>query len=129
MMERILTYQIQPSDDGQTILQFLKKNGYTHPALVLLKQTPEGILLNGRWAYVRETLSFGDTLTIRISEPPKETSIVPCALPLTIVYEDEDLLVVDKPAHMPVHPSIRHYENTLANAVAAYCASRIFMYW
>lgn len=123
-MERIITYTIDSAHAGQTILQFLKEQGYTRHVFVLLKQTTEGILLNNRWAYVKDKLSCGDTLTVRLVEEPKKTSFaadVPSAsLPLSIVYEDEDLVVIDKPAQMPVHPSLNHYDNTLANAVAAH---------
>lgn len=117
-MKRILTYTIAPQYGGYTISQFLKEHGYTHHVLVLLKQTQEGILRNGRWAYVTETLFPGDTLTILLAEAPKETSILPVRLPFPVVYEDEDLVVVDKPSHMPVHPSVNHYDTTLANAAA-----------
>ena len=49
-----------------------------------------------------------------------ESSIIPVPLPLDILYEDEDILVLNKPADMPVHPSAGNYENTLANGVAWY---------
>ena len=46
--------------------------------------------------------------------------IVPVRLPLRIVYEDADLMVIDKPANMPIHPSVNNHDNTLANAVMYY---------
>ena len=45
-------------------------------------------------------------------------------IPLSILYEDEDILVINKPAHMPVHPSMTHYEHTLSNAVFYYLGSK-----
>jgi 23S rRNA pseudouridine1911/1915/1917 synthase len=121
-MTRTLHYQITSSDAGSTILSFLKQHGYSHPVIVHLKKTPEGIIRNGHWAYVNETLQEGDTLTVTLCElPPKEkkdSHILPAALPLSIVYEDEDILLVNKPAGQSVHPSLGHYEDTLANAVA-----------
>ena len=58
---------------------------------------------------------------IQVTLPdPQSTEINPENIPLDIVYEDEDILVVNKPADMPIHPSINNYENTLANAVAYY---------
>ena len=51
---------------------------------------------------------------------PEELDIVAEDIPLDILYEDEDILVINKPADMPVHPSIGNYTNTLANGVAAY---------
>ena len=59
-------------------------------------------------------------LTIRLREEEASEHIAPVPLPLTIVYEDEDLLVLDKPPDMPIHPSMGNYENTLANALAYY---------
>lgn len=50
----------------------------------------------------------------------RSEKIVPEALPLDIVYEDEDILIVNKPANMPVHPSQNHYSGTLANGIAYY---------
>lgn len=119
-MKRILHYQITAYESNRSILRFLKEQGYTHNVITTLKKTPEGILRNQIWAHVNEVLCEGDLLTIRLLEPEFTTSIVPIEAPLSIVYEDEDILVIDKPAGMPIHPSLNHYENTLANAVYAY---------
>ena len=65
----------------------------------------------------------GDVLRILVPEEAgdgSESSIIPVPLPLDILYEDEDILVLNKPADMPVHPSAGNYENTLANGVAWY---------
>ena len=89
--------------------------------IVHLKQTPNGIRRNGVWSYVSEHLLSGDVLTVFLSETEGSETIVPNkTLPFPIVYEDADLLVIDKPADMPIHPSLNNYENTLANAAAAY---------
>ena len=50
--------------------------------------------------------------------PPR--TFLPVSMPLSICYEDEDILAVNKPAQMPVHPSLNHYDHTLANAVCGY---------
>lgn len=122
-MTRTITYQIETAaiESGQkNILSFLKNRGYSHAVLTHLKRTPEGILLNGVWARVYDTISSGDTLTVHICEDSGSENIVPTPLPLDIVYEDEDLLVINKPAGMPIHPSQGNYDNTLANALAWY---------
>ncbi len=119
-MNRVITYNIDELHNGMTILHYLKEQGYTRSVIVALKKTGEGILLNGRWAYVNEILAAGDALTVRLEETPSGSSIVPVEALFDIVYEDEDLLVVNKPAGMPVHPSLGHYEHTLANAVCCY---------
>lgn len=119
-MERIITYQIEASFQGNTILQFLKKRLYTDKAIIALKKTPEGILLNGVWAYVTQKISSGDILTIKLVETECSENIVPQKSDIHILYEDQDILVINKPAGMPVHPSQNHFTGTLANAMAGY---------
>lgn len=119
-MLRIFDYIIPYFDRPITVLNFLKLHGYSHAVLVHLKKTPEGILRNGKWEYVNAILHAGDHLRIVLSEPEGSPGIRPITTPLNICYEDEDILVVNKPSGMPVHPSQGHYENTLANAVCGY---------
>lgn len=119
-MKRVITYEIDAEHNNLTILQFLKKKLYTDKAIIALKKTPEGILKNGIWAYVNEKVSSGDILTINFMEESVSENIVPQKLKIDIVYEDEDILVVNKSANMPIHPSQNHYTGTLANALAYY---------
>lgn len=122
-MQRTLSYfPVIPSYSNTplTIKGYLKSRGYSAQNLKILKQLPDGILLNGAPAHMNARLSLGDTLTVQIKEEASSENIVPVKLPLNIVYEDEDLLVVNKPAGMPIHPSQNNYDNTLANALAYY---------
>ena len=119
-MNRTFTYLITQKDSPCTVESYLKKRGYSHPILVQLKKTQNGILVNQKWAYVKTILNPDDKLEIHLEETASSEHIVPVELPFSIVYEDEDILVVNKPADMPIHPSINNYENTLANAVAYY---------
>lgn len=121
-MTRTLTYEIK--SDAQTVKEFLSAQGFSRQTIIALKKQPEGILVNGIWVHVNHTLYRGDTLTITLSETISSEKIVPVPLPLNIVHEDEDILVVNKPADMPVHPSLNNYENTLANGVAYYYQSQ-----
>lgn len=125
-MIRILDYQITKETDS--ILLFLKEHGYSSNLIVHLKKTPESILKNGIWSYVKEPLHVGDTLHIRIEENEGSDNIVPNKMLLSILYEDEDILVIDKPANMPIHPSINHYEQTLANGVLWYYTAQQIPY-
>lgn len=127
-MKRIFEYNITQADQGQTILSYLQNKGYSHGVIVHLKKTPFGILKNGSWAYVTERLSCQDHLTITLTEETSSEHIVPVSLPFSIVYEDDDILVVNKPAGMPTHPSQNNYDNTLANAVAYYFDSKNIPY-
>ena len=119
-MRRIFHYDILKEDAGKTIGAFLKDRGYSHAVLVHLKKTPESVLQNNRWEYLTSKLKEGDSLVITLAEEESSEHIIPVAHPFEIVYEDEDILVINKPAKMPIHPSLHNYDNTLANAVAAY---------
>lgn len=119
-MNRIFEYKITPSDVPCTVGEYLKKKGYSRQIIIHLKKTEHGILQNGEWAYVRTPLIPGDVLKITLLEESASEHIIPVPMELDIIYEDEDLLVVNKSFDMPVHPSIHNYDNTLANGMAYY---------
>ena len=119
-MERILTYSIIENENGLRIEQFLRRHGYSKQNFTELKKMPESILINGKWSYLKDPLTAGDLLTVHIQENTSSPLIPPVELPLSILYEDEDILLVNKPAGMPVHPSMNNYRNTLANALVWY---------
>lgn len=117
-MKRQLIYSIDTSWNGLRIYDFLCQNGYSRHIRTYLKQHPGSVLLNHEPALFYFPLSEGDLLEIILEEEESSEKIPPVFHPLSIVYEDDDLLIIDKTADMPVHPSIGNYENTLANAVA-----------
>ena len=123
-MNRIFEYCVADSDLPCTAGEYLKRKGCSHQILVHLKKTEKGILVNNEWAYVRTPLQAGDLLKITLTEDTPSQNIVPVAMPLSIVYEDEDILLLNKPADMPVHPSVNNYDNTLANGAAWYYAQQ-----
>jgi 23S rRNA pseudouridine1911/1915/1917 synthase len=59
-----------------------------------------------------------DVITVSLPEPPRDTEVVPENIPLSIVYEDEHLMVINKPAGMVVHPAYQNWSGTLVNALA-----------
>lgn len=124
---RKLTYQISKQNE-QTILSFLKKEGYSHALIVLLKKTQNSILRNGIWAYVNETLKEGDLLTICIPDEPATDTPEFWQTTLDVIYEDEDMIAINKPSGMPIHPSINHRNHTLTNALFAYQDQRKHFY-
>lgn len=119
-MKRVIHYVIDSASDGLRVEQFLKRGGYSGQNLAEIKRMPESILVNGVHCYMRHQLASGDSLTVRICETECSRKIPPVHLPLDIVYEDEDLIVINKPAGMPIHPSLNHYTNSMANALAWY---------
>ena len=119
-MKRVFSYTIPEEFHNHLLLDFLKHKKYSSQIITHLKRTEEGILLNNVWARVRDKLQTGDILTIQLIEDISSENIVPIKLPLTIVYEDDDLMVINKDSDRPIHPSQGNYNNTLANAIAYY---------
>ena len=123
-MERILTYIITEEMTDQQIKTFLKTKGFSAQSIITLKKDPEAVCVNGEPAFMNRRLKAEDVLRIVIREDLSSEKIAPVELPLDIVYEDEDLLVINKPAGMPIHPSMNNYDNSLANALAWYFAEK-----
>ena len=78
------------------------------------------ILVNGKKVRTSYKVSVGDIITIE-KEEPKEIDILPQEMPLNIVYEDNDILIVNKEKGMVVHPGNGNPDGTLVNAVMAKC--------
>lgn len=117
-MKRTLSYTITEKNKEKNVGTFLQNIGYSRRILTWLKKNPEQICLNGSPSWLNRTLNVGDSLTLYIPEEPISSDILPVNLPIDIVYEDEDLMIINKAADMPVHPSQGHHDNTLANALA-----------
>ena len=105
LMDRSVLYQINSLEKPQKISGFLKEKGYSRQNLVDLRKDEQAICLNGTYVHMNHMLAEGDVLTVWIRETENSGQIRPVKLPFAIVYEDEDLLVINKPAGMPVHPS------------------------
>ena len=123
-MNRTLIYHITEQDIPNTIQSFLTAKGYSSQVIKELKKMPESILIDGVWEYVRHELAVGETLTIHIQEAEFSEKIPPVKMDLNILYEDDDIMVINKPAHMPIHPSLNNYYNSLANGLAWYFAQQ-----
>jgi 23S rRNA pseudouridine1911/1915/1917 synthase len=80
----------------------------------------ESVQVNDKPVKVSYKVKPLDVITITLAEPPRDTDIVPENIPLTIVYEDEELLLVNKPAGMVVHPAYNNWTGTLVNALTYY---------
>ena len=123
---RMLTYAASEADDGRTVLSLLRQElACSDSHISRLKKREKGILLNHVRCYVTARVKTGDVLSVEIGDQP-DGHIVPMAYPLTIVYEDDDLLILDKPAGISVHQSTRDPEEiTLENAVCHYLGGNI----
>ena len=78
------------------------------------------ILVNGHTTKSNYRVKPKDIITVLLPEPPHETEILPEEIPLAIVYEDDDVLVIDKQPGLVVHPGVGNYTGTLLNALAFY---------
>jgi len=115
-----LVYHVSPEEEGillKTILQ--SRMHISRKLLSRLKLTERGITVNGQRQYISVRVKAGDVVEVRM-EQEQSDDILPQELPLSILYEDDHLLVLNKAAGMIVHPTHGHYVNTLANGVVYY---------
>ncbi|MGV3539529.1 MAG: RluA family pseudouridine synthase [Rufibacter sp.] len=80
----------------------------------------ESIQVNGQAIKASYRVKPTDIITVTLATPPRETDVVPENIPLNIVFEDEDVLVVNKPAGMVVHPAYNNWTGTLVNGLTYY---------
>ena len=116
---RVIEYTAKEYFEGKKLISFLR--GHVKISVRLLrslKRIDGAIKINGENARTIDLLHKGDIITLTI--PEDETHSIPTEYPLDIIYEDEDVLVIDKPAMLPMHESHNHQGDTLANAVAGY---------
>lgn len=111
-----LSYQVAATEAGLTIERILRVNlGFSRTMLRKLKRNA-GVRVNGEEVFLNKRLREGDKLSIKL-QFAEYTDVIPQPIPIDIRYEDEHLLIVNKPDHMLVHPLKHEPENTLANAV------------
>lgn len=119
---RIIEFDIKERDDGREIRDFLREFGVSSALLTRLKQTENGITLNGSFARAIDKMSVGDTLRITIEGKGKMPERLERS-DVNVIYNDEDVLILSKPAFMPVHESRNHQGDTLSNVAACYMDS------
>ena len=120
-----MEYRCTAADEGEEVLTLLRREmGVSTSLLRRLKVTEDGILLDGERVTVRRRVAPGQLLSIRREPDSGREKRVPAqAGPLDIVYEDGDLLLINKPAGLPVHPSPGHFDgDTVGNRVVFYLA-------
>jgi len=118
-------YRITEHEHGTTVKAYLRTILRLSGAqITALKQDPHGILVNGAHVTVRYVLQIGDTLSLADRDEDSSDNIVPTPMPLNILYEDDAIIVLNKPPFMPTHPSHGHYTDTLANGLAHLFAQR-----
>lgn len=120
---RKLEFKVTPEFSGCRVEDVLRTHFFISGSLIKdLKKYPEGLLLNGEHIRTVDQVNENDIVTVNIRDIASE-NIEPVEMELDIIYEDEDILIVNKPAGMPTHPSHEHQLDTLANGVMAHYAS------
>ena len=115
----ILKYIVK-ENKYQSINQILKQKFNISARLQHKLITSKQIFLNGNQADSRIAPQINDVITVNLDFNEESENIIPTPIPLNIIYEDEALLILDKPAGIAVHPSISHYTDSLANGVKYY---------
>lgn len=107
---------------GLTVKEILtSKLEFSKRAIATLKSRPDGILINGMHATVRAMIKENDILEINIDDDTQsKEKLVPSSTLPDIAYEDDDIIVLNKPPYMPTHQSQGHFYDTLANSLAYY---------
>ena len=116
-----MEFIIDGAHHGKTVLSYVKYTlRISSRMLTVLKQTEDGITVNGEHVTVRRILSEGDVLGLAIDDTAERAShnVPPSDIPLDVLYEDAHVIAMNKPPHMPTHPSHNHHDDTLANALA-----------
>lgn len=121
-MNRKLYHIADENDDGKKLSEILKKRfGVSEMLLRRIKRIENGILLNGKSVYTIDIAHIGDEIEV-IIEPEEKGSdnVVPTEGELDVLFENEDILILNKPAHIAVHPSHGHFSTSLGNIVMWY---------
>ena len=120
-MTRRLDLPIGPEEAGVKVDTLLKKRlGLSGTVVRRVKWLPDGILVDGTRVNTRFCPREGQVLSVRLSDRSRSSGILPAPGPLDIVYEDQDLLVLNKAPGVPVHPGPGHFSDTIGNFLLNY---------
>ena len=120
-MSRRLELAITPELAGVKVDTLLKRHmGLSGTVVRRIKWLEDGILADGVRVNTRFCPAAGQVLSVRLSDPQRNSGIVPAPGPLDIVYEDEDVIVLNKAPGVSVHPGPGHFDDTLGNFLVHY---------
>lgn len=111
---------------GATVLKLLHSLSLSSKMIKYLKYREGGILVNRERVTVRYVLKDGDCVELLLEDSKPSKTATPSDIPIEIIYEDDGIVVANKPPFMPTHPSHNHHDDTLANALANYYEKRSF---
>jgi len=123
MSDNLLSYIVDPKDQLTYLRDVFKKKLPVSHALLKRLKVQEKIQVNGQAAHTNYRLQTGDLVTVDLNLE-EQNLVLPQDIPVDIIYEDDDLMVINKPAGMAVHPIKNQLEGTLANALTYYWQQR-----
>lgn len=109
-----LSFTVRPDEDGALLRNFLRAHGVSASLLRSVK-THGGFFCDACEIHTNRRVAQGSVVSFALP-PEADTTVRPQDMPLTIVYEDEHAMVLDKPAGLTVHPTLGYPDGTLANA-------------
>lgn len=113
---RELKFTVSEAENGVTMQQFLKGHGVSRRTIIKLKHTG-GITRDGKIIRTIDTVNSGDVISVLMEDAG---GLIPNPhLKAEVAYEDDDVIVFNKPPYMAVHPSIKHSDDTLGNLFAS----------
>lgn len=114
-----MDFKVDEDFDGISVKNFLRNHcSVSARLLAKLKRTENGVTRNGKLIKSIDILRAGDVVTISV--PNDKNEVEPVNIPVDVVYEDDTVILFNKPPYMPVHPVHNHRLDTLANAAAYY---------
>lgn len=120
-MSRILTCTVPPEADGRRVRSLLRSELRIPDGMIArLRQRPGAVLLNGESVRTIDPVRAGDVLTVDVGDGDRTGAFAPMRAPLPVLFEDDDLLIINKAAGMATHGRAERGEPTVANAAAAY---------
>lgn len=124
METNTLEYKIEEQDLGMTLIEVLSQRMEVSSRMIRKAKPEKAILLNGNAVSVNAKVRINDCIKLILEEEPN--IFEPQALPLEIVFENQDLLIVNKQPYIVVHPTKGHPDGTIGNAIAYYFSQKNF---
>lgn len=115
-----LSYYVSSNNIYQNIKEVLKAEFLMSDRLILKLKNMQRIFLNYKPVYVHHSIQVGDIIECDLTYEEDNSNIMPTSIPFDILYEDDAYLIINKPAGIPIHPSMEHYTDSLSNGVRFY---------
>ena len=116
----VLNYRVNENDNFINLKDLLKNYFQISDRLLVKLKHEQRLFINDNKTSVNANLKVGDYISIYLDFNEDNSNIVPTEMPLDILFEDDSLLIVNKPSNMPVHPSLDHFDDSLSNGIRFY---------